>query len=126
MPVPIILVAHGSPDPDWRAPLEALRERLQAQVPGRPVHLAYMELCEPKLTQVAHALAEAGHERVVVLAAFMSPGGRHIKRDLPELVARSSASAAIELVLVPGALGMDDEVIDALARAAVRAAGEHD
>lgn len=121
---PIIVIAHGSPDPDWRRPVQALEHRLRQLAPDRPVHVAYMEHAEPSLEEVAKALAEAGHPRAIVVAAFLSPGGRHIKRDLPELVTNTNdAIEGITLTLVPGALGEHPEVIDALAHAALGAAG---
>ena len=33
----IILLAHGSRDPLWRVPIEAVAERIRASAPGTPV-----------------------------------------------------------------------------------------
>jgi sirohydrochlorin cobaltochelatase len=118
---PLILVAHGSPDPDWRRPLEALQARLAELAPDRPARVAYMDFLEPSVADVARELQAAGHTRAVVIAAFLSPGGRHIKRDIPELVRQVNADVdGIELRLVPGALGEDEAVVGALADAALR------
>lgn len=120
----ILLVAHGSPDPDWRRPLEAAHRRLQALLPNRKVALAYMELCGPSVLEAASELEAQGHRSIVVMAAFLSPGGRHIKRHLPEIVERVARERpALELELLPGSLGNEPEVIEALARAATRLAG---
>jgi len=43
----IILLAHGSRDPLWRAPIEAVAERIRTSAPGTPVLCAYLELCAP-------------------------------------------------------------------------------
>ncbi len=124
MPQPLILVAHGSPDPDWRRPLEALESRLRSLAPDRPVRMAYMDFLEPSLPQAARALADAGHETALVIAAFLSPGGRHIKRDIPALVEQVNGEVeGITLRLAPGALGEDPDVIEALATASLRVAG---
>ena len=123
MSQPLILVAHGSPDPDWRRPLDALEARLRSLAPGRPVRVAYMEFLEPSVAQVAQELADSGHRAALVIAAFLSPGGRHIKRDIPALVERVNDEVErISLRLAPGALGEDPDVIEAMAEAALRVA----
>jgi sirohydrochlorin cobaltochelatase len=113
----LVLIAHGSPDPDWRRPLEQLHAMLEAQL-GPRVGLAYLSHA-PGLLDVIDALAQAGHRRVVVVAALLSPGGKHVKQDIPDAVAQARAHRPeLEIELVPGALGDDPGVIAALAAAA--------
>lgn len=79
-----------------------------------------MEFIEPSLAEVVAKLVGDGATEVHVVAAFLSAGGRHLKRDVPRLVAEVDANhpdAAI--ILVPGALGDDAGVIQALAAAAL-------
>jgi sirohydrochlorin cobaltochelatase len=114
----LVLVAHGSPDPDWRRPLEQLHATLTAQL-GARVGLAYLAHA-PSVAEVIGALADAGHERIVVVAALLSPGGRHVKQDIPEAVAQARAlRPELEIVLAEGALGDDPGVIAALAAASL-------
>jgi sirohydrochlorin cobaltochelatase len=124
-PTAIVLVAHGSPDPDWRRPIDALAQRLRAHEPERAVQVAYLGFLEPSFDQAVARLLALGHRHVLVLAAFLSPGGKHIKEDVPRLV-REQAEVHPELTLElrPGALGAEPEVVDALAQAAVRALRE--
>lgn len=117
----LVLLAHGSPDPDWRVPLEQLRVELATLLPGRRIELAFLDHLAPSLSQAVAALAADGETLVRVLAAFLSPGGNHLKRDIPQLVAlvaREHPSVRIELQ--PGALGAEPEPIAAMARAAAR------
>lgn len=110
----IVLVAHGSPDPDWRRPLEALEERLAEHLGPRQVALAYLAH-DPSISDAVAELAAAGHQRLTVVAALLSPGGRHVKRDIPAAVAAAAERfPEVELNLVPGALGDDARVISAL------------
>lgn len=114
----LILVAHGSSDPDWRRPLERLVDSLAVEL-GDRVALAYLAH-PPSLDDAIVSLAQAGHRRVLVVAALLSPGGRHVKHDIPEAVAAARARyPEIELELDPGALGDDEQVIAALARASL-------
>lgn len=114
----LVLVAHGSPDPDWRRPLEQLQAQLQLRL-GPRVALAYLAHA-PSIEDCVAALALAGHTRVVVVSALLSPGGRHVKQDIPAAVAQARERfAQLEIVLSPGALGDDPGVIAALAEAAL-------
>ena len=119
----LVLVAHGSPDPDWGRPLVALRDRLRTLAPERRVELAYLDHLQPSLSALAAELEATGIRDVTVLSAFLSPGGNHIKRDIPALVEDATrAHPQLRMRLVPGALGTERESIEALARAAVRLA----
>jgi len=114
----LVLLAHGSPDPDWREPIERLGARLRARQSEHLVFVGYMELSPPSLFDIAAQCDGRGVVRATVVPAFLSPGGRHIKRDLPELVRTVAARhPGIAWALVPGALGSDDGVIEALATA---------
>lgn len=124
-PTAIVLVAHGSPDPDWRRPIDALARRLQEREPAKAVMVAYLGLLEPSFDQAVARLWAQGHRHVLVLSAFLSPGGKHIKVDVPRLVAEQAAvHPELTLELRPGALGAEPEVVEALAEAAVRAVHE--
>jgi sirohydrochlorin cobaltochelatase len=116
----LVLIAHGSPDPDWRRPLEILHARLGEQLGEDRVALAYLAHA-PRLDDALEQLAAAGHRRVVIVAALLSPGGRHVKEDIPDAVAAARERfGELELRLIPGALGDDEGVIEALARATLR------
>jgi sirohydrochlorin cobaltochelatase len=124
-PTAVVLLAHGSPDPDWRRPIEALAQRLRAREPGRVVMVAYLGFLEPSLEQAVAQLGVQGHRWLLVLAAFLSPGGRHLKEDVPRLVAeQAQVHPELRIELRPGALGAEPEVVEALAEAAVRALRE--
>ena len=122
----IVLLAHGSPDPDWMLPVERCAALMQARAPSIPVHVATLEQGR-SLDEVAATLVTAGHHEVAVVPFFLSPGGRHVKRDLPAAVAATQAAfPALRLRLGPGAIGMDPDVLAALATAGLRRAGIDD
>lgn len=119
----IILLAHGSPDPDWVRPLVEARDRLRSLDPGRRVELAYLDHVAPSLADVVADLQRSGIEAALVIAAFLSAGGNHLKKHVPALLAETArAHPQMRLQLVPGALGATPEVVEALARAAHRLA----
>ena len=81
----VILFAHGSRDPLWRLPIDAVAQRMRAQQPGLPVAVAFLELSEPDLPHTVEALMKQGVSRVRIVPMFLGVG-RHAREDLPELV----------------------------------------
>ena len=81
----VVLFAHGSRDPLWRAPIEAVRAHIAAQQPGLPVRCAYLELCAPDLPQACAELVALGVDHLTVVPMFLGTG-RHARTDLPALV----------------------------------------
>lgn len=114
----IVLIGHGSPDPDWRAPLEACAARVAAQADGVEVRLAFMERTEPTVPQAVAELAAAGVQKVRIIALLLSGGGRHMKRDVPALVDEvAQAHPDLSIELDPRAIGTRAQVIEAMASA---------
>ncbi len=86
--IALVLFAHGSRDPQWARPFEALRERLERRLPDTPVMLAFLEQMQPALPEVIGALADQGIERITVLPLFMAQGS-HLREELPRIIARA-------------------------------------
>lgn len=88
----IVLFAHGARDPRWAQTLHQLQTTLeqQAAAEGRlcTVHQAFLELMQPSLPDVLHALGAQGATSVAVLPVFWSEGA-HIRHDLPALIAQT-------------------------------------
>jgi sirohydrochlorin cobaltochelatase len=56
----IILFAHGSRDPLWHKPIQAVAARISQRAPDTTVRCAYLELTEPSLADVATTLVADG------------------------------------------------------------------
>lgn len=114
----IILFGHGSRDPLWRQPIEAVAARLAATQPGLPVRCAYLELDTPDLPTAAADLVAGGVRRITILPLFLGTG-RHAREDLPQLLGQlQAAHPQVQFTLRPSA-GEDPRVIDLLAKIAV-------
>jgi sirohydrochlorin cobaltochelatase len=128
-PHAIILFAHGSRDPLWRAPLEAVASAIAIKHPQTPVRCAYLELCAPDLPTVTTEIIAAGAPskratdpngalRVRIVPMFLGMGV-HARKDLPELVeALRVAHPSVHFEVVPP-IGEDARVTALLAEMAV-------
>ena len=110
----IVLFAHGSRDPEWAAPFEAIRDRIRIARPECPIELAYLEIMTPPLEEAIARLVEAGAAAITVFPLFMAQGG-HLKNDLPRLVATIRPSYPHVPIALESALGDSPDLLDAIA-----------
>ena len=113
-----ILFGHGSRDPLWRQPIEAVARHIQLLAPAVHVRCAYLELTLPDLATSAAELASLGVMSITVVPMFLGVG-RHARDDLPMLMATLRAShPQIAFELRP-AIGEETQVIEIMARIAL-------
>ncbi|MDP3604857.1 MAG: CbiX/SirB N-terminal domain-containing protein [Polaromonas sp.] len=100
----IILFAHGSRDPLWHLPIEAVAAAIRARDGDALVACAYLELSTPDLAQCATDLIAAGARQLRVFPLFLGVG-KHAREDLPQLVAQLRAAhpgVPVELMAAAG------------------------
>ena len=115
----VILFAHGAREPEWARPFEHVRDRLRAE--GLRVELAYLEIMKPSLEETARILAAEAAKTVTVVPLFLGQG-KHLKRDLPGMIAVLQQNhAGIEFRVTP-ALGDEPEMLAAITAWVKRAA----
>ena len=97
----LILLAHGSLDPNWRRPFTELRQDLQARLGESAVRLAFMEFGAPTLLDVAREAAGDGLTSLSVLPLFLAAGS-HLSADIPKQIAEARKSfAELRIELLP-------------------------
>jgi sirohydrochlorin cobaltochelatase len=109
----IILFGHGARDPRWAEPFERLADKLRA-MRGEPVGLAFLELMTPGLPEAISAMIDDGCGVVTVVPVFFGQGG-HVRRDLPEIIARCQGMHPGVDIRCAIAVGEDEGVLDAIA-----------
>jgi sirohydrochlorin cobaltochelatase len=114
----IVLFGHGSRDPLWRLPMEGVAARLRAQQPAVPVRCAYLELQQPDLGTAVGELVAAGASEVRIVPMFLG-AGRHVRDDLPQLVAHMQAAQPGVRFLLQPPIGEDGRVLDLIAKIAL-------
>jgi sirohydrochlorin cobaltochelatase len=112
----IVLLGHGSRDPQWSQPFEKIAVSVGKRLPAVAVALAYLEH-GPSLEEAVAALAAKGALSIRVVPLFLGTGG-HIKEDLPKLVAQAKRPD-IQLAL-DKPIGEQPDVIEAISAAISR------
>ena len=106
----LVLLAHGSKDPEWSRPFERIAATLEKKLPAVAVALAYLEH-GPSLAEALAMLVAKGSGTIRVVPVFLGAGG-HVKDDIPKLVA--AANSPVTVVIDPP-IGEQPQIIEAIA-----------
>ncbi len=77
----ILLIAHGSREPEANADLVHLATEIRNRDGCSTAVASFLELAQPDILEGARQCVAAGARRVVMLPYFLS-AGRHVRRDL--------------------------------------------
>lgn len=113
-PRAIVLFAHGSRDPLWHRPIQAVADAIALRAPGTSVACAYLELSAPDLRTACAALIDQGARALTVVPMFLGVG-KHAREDLPALMQQLHAQwPQIDFVLQT-AVGENPRLVELLA-----------
>jgi len=115
----VVLFAHGSRDPLWRAPMEAVAARVAQAQPDLPVVCAYLELSTPDLATACQQLVDRGARQIRVLPLFLGVG-KHAREDLPLLMDQVRQQHPHTVFTLRSAVGEDPRLLDLLAQLALQ------
>lgn len=107
----IVLVDHGSRQPEANALLAQLAALLKARVPDRIVHYAHLELAPPSIADAIERCAAEGATEIVVHPYFLAPG-RHATEDIPRLAREAARRHPDVAVRVSPPLGLHEKLAD--------------
>ena len=99
----LLLVAHGSrceaSNQEVRQLTNRLRNRLIDKLPL--VDCAFLELAEPTIQDGIDLLVGSGERTIVVVPYFLS-AGRHVSRDIPEIMdIKRQQHPDIDIIMAP-------------------------
>ncbi len=114
----IVLFAHGSRDPLWHKPIEAVAAHIATVSPNTPVVCAYLELSTPDLDTATHTLLQRGVQAITILPMFFGVG-KHAREDLPKLVAELQTSHPDTHFTLKPAVGEDPRLVQLVAQMAL-------
>jgi len=107
--VDILLIGHGSKDPNARMSLMYVSEGLEDLY--RAVKYCFLEIEEPNIKQGIEMSAKDNPTLLVVVPYFLHKGA-HVKRDIHEDLDPAIASSDVKNILISEHLGTDDIMID--------------
>jgi len=122
MTTALILFAHGARDPEWAAPLRRVQAAIRQRADDVAVELAFLEFIAPNLHDCAAALVAGGATSIVVMPMFIAQGG-HLKRQVPAMIDVLRSTWPEVRFSLGGAIGENEIVVQAMATAALAAAG---
>lgn len=93
-----VLLAHGSSDNNWRQTFETLAAPTLESVSDSVI--AYMELCSPSLEHIVAESAALGYRQFVVVPLFLA-AGRHLRKDVPEMIRSLEMTYGVTITLSP-------------------------
>lgn len=121
----LVLVAHGSRLADSNREVEVITERLARSLGTAYTHTvcAFLELAEPSIPESIDRVIELGARRVTVLPYFLV-AGRHVSRDIPEIVDAKRVQHPEVCIDLAGYLGMHTRIVELLREVALPEFGE--
>lgn len=112
----LLLVAHGSWLPETNEEIKRLTDEIRLRLRGRYARVthAFLEFAQPAFTDEFESCIQSGAKEIVVLPYLLSVG-RHVKRDIPELIkAKEAEHPDVRIKLAPyvgSAEGITDLVL---------------
>lgn len=114
----IVLFAHGSRDPLWHKPMEAVALAMRQASPEVPVVCAYLELSSPDLPAACQSLMQTGVQHIKVVPMFLGVG-KHAREDLPMLMATLRLQHPSITFALQRAVGEEPRLVELLAKIAL-------
>ncbi|WP_295957897.1 CbiX/SirB N-terminal domain-containing protein [Rhodoferax sp.] len=114
----VILFAHGSRDPLWHLPMQAVAAQVAAADPQVQVACAFLELTTPDLPTAAAQLVAQGAQQLTVVPMFLGVG-RHVREDLPVLMDGLRQQHPGVNIVLQAAVGENTQLVALLAKIAL-------
>jgi sirohydrochlorin ferrochelatase len=106
----ILIVGHGSRDPDGVAEFLHLAAAFAARRPGLPVAVSFLEFARPTIQEGVDQLVAAGADTVVVLPGVLTAAG-HAKNDMASEVRTARRRYPHVALHMGGALELDPDLL---------------
>ncbi len=111
----LLIVAHGSPMPEWNSPVLELEEEVKKRMsergnnPFREIRVALMEFNEPSINTAIKGFENAGVDKVYAIPLFVAPSG-HSMYDVPTILGLYSDKEMIERIKEEGITIIDTKM----------------
>lgn len=84
----LIVIAHGSREASSNDSLFEFLERFKRRYDERLVQPAFLELAQPLIPEAIDRCAAQGAEDIMIVPLMFFPG-KHVKKDIPEIIEKA-------------------------------------
>jgi sirohydrochlorin cobaltochelatase len=109
----ILFFCHGSRDPQWRVPFEAILADFRGMHATKLAELAFLEFMTPDFKAGVASLISQGATTIRVIPLFLAQGA-HTRRDLGDLLEASALEHPRIRFTVAPAIGEIDSIRSAI------------
>ena len=120
--VDILLIGHGSKDPEARTSLRYVVDKLKHQY--RNISYCFLEIEQPNISQGIEESAKNSPTVLIVVPYFLHKGA-HVKRDIYEDLNPAIERSNIKNIFITEHLGMDDKLVDLVLERAKEAENDY-
>lgn len=114
----LLLIAHGSREPQANRELHEAAARLRGSGIGCSVFPCFLEIESPDIPSAFEQATAGGAENIIAFPYFLSTGA-HVRKDIPEILASCARNHPTVNVTLTRALGPDpalDQIVEARLR----------
>ncbi len=109
----ILFFAHGSRDPQWRVPFDAILADFRGMHAAKLAELAFLEFMEPNFASCVKTLVEQDATQIRVIPLFLATGA-HTRRDLAALIEEARENYTGVRFTVASPIGEVDSIRNAI------------
>jgi sirohydrochlorin cobaltochelatase len=109
----ILFFAHGSRDPNWRVPFDAILADFRAMHATKLAELSFLEFMQPGFAESVTSLVESGAKQIRVIPLFLAAGA-HTRHDLTALIETAQRAHADVRFSVAPPIGEIDSIRSAI------------
>jgi len=120
--VDVLLIGHGSKDPEARTSLRYVVDKLKHQY--RNISYCFLEIEQPNISQGIEESAKNPPTVLIVVPYFLHKGA-HVKRDIYEDLNPAIERSNIKNIFITEHLGIDDKLVELVLERAKEAENDY-
>jgi len=114
MSVGIIILAHGSREPETEKTMEEIVNKVRDKTSNGSIRMAYFQFVKPSLEDSVREFIEEGVKEINIIPYFLFPGV-HIREDVPLALGEIKREYPGVTINVADTLGADDRLAEIVA-----------
>src|SRR5262249_11302639 len=122
-PTGLLIMAHGSPNPESNAPIYAIARQMRAIGRYATISVCFMDLNTPSIPEAIDDMIARGIRHLIATPYFLQLGN-HVNDDLPEIIVAARERHPDATILLAEHLAYDRLLLSVIADRVAEAVGE--